>query len=219
MIEVDGLDGLGQQAADLEKSLGGAGAMAEAFNAELSQMRESLIFTGREVNTLSRSFGRSLKSAFDGVVFDGMRLSDALERVAQSMAGSVYNAAMRPVQNAVGGALASGMNGLLSGVFPFADGAAFAQGRVTAFAKGGVVTQPTGFAMRGGAGLMGEAGPEAIMPLARGPDGRLGVAAPGGRAVHVVMNVTTPDVAGFSRSSSQIAAQLNRALARGDRNR
>jgi phage-related minor tail protein len=75
------------------------------------------------------------------------------------------------------------------------------------------------FPMRGGTGLMGEAGPEAIMPLARGPDGRLGVmAAGGGRAVSVVMNITTPDVDGFRRSQSQIAAQMNRALARGQRN-
>ena len=67
---------------------------------------------------------------------------------------------------------------------------------------------------------MGEAGPEAIMPLRRGPDGRLGVAAAGGGApVHVVMNITTPDVQGFQRSQTQIAAQMGRVLARGQRNR
>lgn len=44
-----------------------------------------------------------------------------------------------------------------------------------AFARGGIVSSPTLFPMANGAGLMGEAGPEAIMPLARGPDGRLGV--------------------------------------------
>ena len=73
--------------------------------------------------------------------------------------------------------------------------------------------------MRGGRGLMGEAGPEAIMPLARGPDGRLGVQAGVGRAVNVVMNITTPDVQGFQRSQSQVAAQVSRALSRGQRNR
>lgn len=66
---------------------------------------------------------------------------------------------------------------------------------------------------------MGEVGPEAIMPLARGPDGRLGVQAGGGRSVNVVMNISTPDVQGFQRSQSQIAAQVSRALARGQRNR
>jgi phage-related minor tail protein len=57
------------------------------------------------------------------------------------------------------------------------------------------------------------------MPLARGPDGRLGVQAAGGRSVNVVMNITTPDVQGFQRSQSQVAAQVSRALARGQRNR
>ena len=67
---------------------------------------------------------------------------------------------------------------------------------------------------------MGEAGPEAIMPLARGADGRLGVqAGGGGRSVTVVMNITTPDVQGFQRSQGQIAAQAQRALSRGQRNR
>jgi phage-related minor tail protein len=92
---------------------------------------------------------------------------------------------------------------------------------VTPFAKGGVVSSPTSFPMRGSSGLMGEAGPEAIMPLTRGADGRLGVAAQGGggRAVTVVMNIQTPDVQGFQRSQSQIAAQAMRALSRGQRNR
>ncbi|KEO56536.1 phage tail tape measure protein [Thioclava pacifica] len=220
MTDSDGIDGLSQQAIELERSLGGAVAVAEVFNQELAAMRESLVFTGREVTSLSTSFGSGLRRAFDGVVFDGMRLSDALRQVAQSMADSVYNVAMKPVQQALGGALASGLNGLVSGMFPFADGAAFSQGRVMPFAKGGVVSSPTSFPMRGATGLMGEAGPEAIMPLTRGADGRLGVVAQGGgRAVNVVMNVSTPDVASFQRSSSQVAAQINRALARGDRNR
>jgi phage-related minor tail protein len=88
------------------------------------------------------------------------------------------------------------------------------------FARGGVISSPTTFPMRGATGLMGEAGPEAIMPLTRGADGRLGVQAQGGgRPVNVVMNITTPDVSGFARSQSQIAAQMSRALARGERNR
>jgi len=67
---------------------------------------------------------------------------------------------------------------------------------------------------------MGEAGPEAIMPLTRGADGRLGVQVQGGGApVTVNMNITTPDVQGFQRSRSQIAAEMSRALSRGKRNR
>ena len=216
---MDGFDALSAQAADLERNLGGAEAVAASFGGELLRMRESMVYTGREVSTLSSSIGRGLRRAFDGLIFDGMKLSDALSEVAQTISASAYSVALRPVQNALGSAIAEGVNGLLSGLLPFANGAAFSQGQVMPFAKGGVVSSPVSFPMRGGAGLMGEAGPEAILPLARGADGRLGVqAGGGGRTVSVVMNVTTPDVAGFARSQSQIAAQINRALARGSRN-
>ncbi|MGQ0610934.1 MAG: phage tail tape measure protein [Paracoccaceae bacterium] len=209
------------QIASLEVSLGGAAGMVAAFEGELARMEQSLVFTTREVGALTSGFSSGLRRAFDGVILDGKRLSDALGEVAQSMIDTVYDVAISPVQNAVGGALAQGLNGLLSGMMPFADGAAFSQGRVTAFAKGGIVSSATTFPMRGGTGLMGEAGAEAIMPLARGPDGRLGVQTQGSgsRAVNVVMNISTPDVAGFQRSQSQIAAQAMRALARGQRNR
>jgi phage-related minor tail protein len=58
------------------------------------------------------------------------------------------------------------------------------------------------------------------MPLSRGADGRLGVRMEGaGRPMNVVMNIATPDVEGFRRSQGQIAAQVTRALSRGQRNR
>jgi phage-related minor tail protein len=217
---MDEIERLEDQLTALEATLGGTSGMVVAFEGELARMRDSLVFTGREVNSLSTGIGGGLRRAFDGLVFDGMKLSDALRGVAKTMADTVYNVAMKPVQSAVGGFLAEGMNGLLSGMMPFEKGGAFTQGRVMPFARGGVVTGPVSFAMRGGRGLMGEAGPEAIMPLARGADGRLGVqAAGGGRPVTVVMNITTPDVQGFQRSQAQIAAQASRALARGQRNR
>jgi phage-related minor tail protein len=215
--EIDGFDA---ELGELEASLGSATAMVAAFQGELRTMQETMLYTGREVQGLSRSFGTGLRRAFDGVVFDGMRLSDALRSVAQSMVDAAYNTALRPVQNAVGGVLANGINALVSGILPFEKGGAFSGGRVTPFARGGVVSGPTNFAMRGGIGLMGEAGPEAIMPLTRGADGRLGVRSQGGTApVNITMNIQTPDVQGFQKSKSQIAAQMGRALSRGQRNR
>lgn len=73
-----------------------------------------------------------------------------------------------------------------------ANGAAFS-GPVTPFAKGGIVGTPTKFFAAGGVGLMGEAGPEAIMPLKRGSDGKLGVAAQmsGGGSQYVINNYVT----------------------------
>ncbi len=76
----------------------------------------------------------------------------------------------------------------------FADGGAFTSGGVQAFAKGGtftnsIVDSPTMFKFAKGAGVMGEAGPEAIMPLRRGSDGSLGVVASGGSAGNVSVQV------------------------------
>ncbi len=216
------LDGFEDGLEGLEGRLGEAAEVTAAFDAELSRMRDNMLYTGREVGTLSTRFGSGMRRAFDGVVFDGMKLSDALRGVAKSMSDAAYSAAMRPVQNALGGAIAGGVNALASSIMPFADGGAFAQGRVMPFAKGGVVTGPTNFPMRGGLGLMGEAGPEAIMPLTRGTDGRLGVQTSGGGGggpVQVVMNISSPDADSFRRSRSQIAAEMSRALGRGARNR
>ena len=197
---------LTDQIAALEATLGKTVNVVGAFEGELARMQESLVFTGKEVGALSSGFSSGLRSAFDGVAFDGKKLSDALKDVAASMSETVFNVAMKPVQNAAGGFLANALNGLLGGVMPFA--------------KGGVVSGATNFPMRGGMGLMGEAGPEAIMPLTRGANGKLGVqAAGGGRPVTVVMNIQTPDVQGFQRSQSQIAAQAMLALSRGQRNR
>lgn len=220
MSSEDDLERLDDEIEALERSLGGAATLTASFNGELERMRGAMTWTAQETASLSKGIGGGLRRAFDGLVFDGLRASDALQTVARSLIDNVYGAAMRPVQNALGGALAQGINAMSSSLLPFASGGGFAQGRVMPFANGGVVTGPTTFPMRGGTGLMGEAGPEAIMPLSRGADGRLGVRSEGGGGpVSVVVNVTTPDVEGFRRSQSQIAAAMGRALSRGERNR
>ncbi len=219
--EMTNIADLTDQITALETTLEGTVPMVSSFEGELGRLRQSMVFSGREVSSLASGFGSGLRRAFDGVALDGMRLSDALKGLANTMSQTVYNVAMQPVQKAAGNALAQGLNNLLSAVMPFEKGGAFSQGRVVPFAKGGVVASPTNFAMRGATGLMGEAGPEAIMPLTRGADGKLGVHASGGaaRPVSVVMNISTPDVKSFQRSQSQIAAQAMRALSRGQRNK
>jgi lambda family phage tail tape measure protein len=216
-MDEDKIDGMDEALDALEARLGGSEAVVSRFTSELGSLEGQMLTTQREVQGLSRSFGGGLKRAFDGVVTDGMKLSDALTGLAKSMVNSAHNAAVKPVSQAVGGTLANGLASLL----PFADGASFAQGRVMPFAKGGVVSQPTTFPMRGATGLMGEAGPEAIMPLTRGPDGRLGVEmqGAGARSVNVTMNITTPDAGSFRQSRTQIAAEMSRAMSRGARNR
>lgn len=219
MSDFDRLDDLDTQLSSLETSMGEASTMTAAFDAQLRDIRQTLGDTTRDLGNLDAGFSRGLRKAFDGVVFDGMKLSDALSTLGKAMSNTVYNAAMKPVTDHFGGMLAGGLNALVSSIMPYAQGCAFTQGRVMPFAKGGVVTSPTTFPMRGATGLMGEAGPEAIMPLTRSADGRLGVQAQGGGTVHVTMNITTPDVQGFQRSQSQIAAQMSRVMSRGQRNR
>lgn len=219
MAEVNGIDDFADQVNALEESLAGTQVVASAFAGELEQMRATIFDTSKQVSSLSNGIGRGLRSAFDGVIFDGMKLQDAFHKIGESMVNAAYSSAVNPVAKHFGGILGSGVSALMSGMLPFEKGGSFSQGRVMPFAKGGVVTAPTSFPMRGATGLMGEAGPEAIMPLTRGADGSLGVRAQGGSPVNVVMNISTSDAESFRRSQGQIAAQMGRALSRGQRNR
>lgn len=219
MDDSDKIDQLDSNISALERTLGDASAVATAFDSQLRGMQGSLADTTRDLGKLERGFSGGLRRAFDGLVLDGMKLSDALGGLAQSMINTAYAAAVNPVMDHVGGLLANGLNAAVSSMMPYADGAPFSQGRVMPFAKGGVVSSPVSFPMRGGTGLMGEAGPEAIMPLSRGADGRLGVRTQGGGAVTVNMHISTPDAQSFQRSQGQIATQVARALGRSQRNR
>jgi len=219
MDETEHLDDFDQQIEALDSSLGTATDMAAAFNTELTRVRGNFERTGQDVATLDRGISRGLRKAIKGAVLDGDSLSNSLRSLANSMVNTAFNAAVKPVTDQVGGLLSQGVGSLIGSLFPFEKGASFSQGRVQPFASGGVVNGPVTFPMRGGTGLMGEAGPEAIMPLARGADGKLGVRGANGGNVSVVMNITTPDVDGFRRSQGQVAAQLGRAIGRGQRNR
>jgi phage-related minor tail protein len=213
------LSALESQFGGLETTLGGLEGVTAAFRRELDGAEGSLRDTGREAVGMSRSISGSLRRAFEGILFDGKRAGDALRGVGQSLSSAVLNQALAPVQGAIGSAIGGGLQSMLGSLLPFANGGVLASGRVQAFASGGIVGGPTMFPMRGGTGLMGEAGPEAIMPLARGPDGRLGVRSGGGGGrVQVTMNITTPNAESFRRSRSQVAAELSRAIQRGGRN-
>src|SRR5581483_479726 len=95
------------------------------------------------------------------------------------------------LQSVLGGFLGGSLGGSLGFASPAAraaNGMAFDRGNIIPFARGGVVTRPTIFPFANGTGLMGEAGPEAIMPLKRGPDGRLGVSGGGNNVTVIVEN-------------------------------
>jgi phage-related minor tail protein len=151
---------------------------------------------------LSRAVGQGLRGAFEDATFRGARLSEALRGLAADVARGALRAAVAPAGDALGRGVSAAVAGLAAGL----------AAAPRPFAKGGVVEGATLFGMAGGLGVAGEAGPEAILPLARGADGRLGVR---GGGVSVIVNVSTPDIAGFERSRNQIAAALARAVERG----
>ncbi|MEM1360148.1 MAG: phage tail tape measure protein [Pseudomonadota bacterium] len=218
MTKYDDLEELEDAFQDLGSSFSTTRAMAEGFSEELGQMQRGLAEAGAGTSKLSRGLTTSLRGAFEDVLIDGSKVSDVLRDVGQKMVRNAFRSAVTPVAEGVTSAVNTGASSLFASLLPFAKGGAFSQGRVTPFAKGGVVDSPVGFPMRGGAGLMGEAGPEAIMPLTRGPDGSLGVRSAGGaRPVSVTFNIQTPDAEGFRRSQGQIAARMSRVLGQGQR--
>jgi lambda family phage tail tape measure protein len=105
-----------------------------------------------------------------------------------------------------------------------ANGNAFAANSIIPYAKGGtftnsVVSKPTLFKFANGGttrtGLMGEAGPEAIMPLKRGPDGKLGVSGGGSAPVNVTVNVDASgnsQVAGDQNQGAQLGRAVSQAV-------
>jgi phage-related minor tail protein len=192
-----------------------ASAAAQRFGAEA---RDALRGVSEEYRNAARdgeAFGRKLSRSFEDVALKGKSLSGVLRNLALDMSRMVLDKALDGVTGAIG----SGVGSALSSLVTSADGNVFAGGRVKPFAKGGVISSPMLFPLQNGVGLAGEAGPEAVMPLTRGPDGRLGVASQGGgQAVNVTFNVQATDAASFRRSETQLAAMMQRVARRGTRN-
>lgn len=139
---------------------------------------------------------------------------NSLKRIGDALINDVLDSIFK-VNSAAGGSGGGFLSSLLGGLFgggtggfaklpaigpvpsprPFAKGGAFLQG-LNGFSNQ-IVSKPTMFAFADGAGLMGEAGAEAIMPLKRDASGRLGVSASdggsqqgsGAQSVHVTSDV------------------------------
>jgi hypothetical protein len=198
---------LGESAATLsEQELEGIIQTNLALDKQ-DQIRKNLLDLS---NTIASSFSDSFMSIVDGTA----TVKDAFRAMALDIVKHLYKVlVMQQMINSIGGAMGGSSNALVKAIggglesYKAADGAAFSGGNVIPFASGGVVDSfsggnvipfasggvvgsPTYFGMGGGqTGLMGEAGPEAIMPLKRGPDGKLGVeAAGGGGAVTIQQN-------------------------------
>lgn len=151
---------------------------------------------------LQLQYARDLAGDFTSTFFDGLRQGEsvwdafgnagvkALQRIADTLMNDVLNSmfSVSSASSGSGGGLFSGLLGGLGslfgggkGAFPSAPGGLYAKGGTFLDGINGfsnqVVNRPTMFAFAKGTGLMGEAGPEAIMPLTRDASGRLGVSA------------------------------------------
>ncbi|RJF74356.1 phage tail tape measure protein [Rhodopseudomonas palustris] len=166
-----------------------------------------------QTQTLSseaKGFARAMTSAFSQSITGGKQFEDVLKSLALKVSDLALKAALKPLTNGLAGAFDS----LFAGLFGGKSSSSAAS--VTPFASGGVIGTPTYFPTSGGAGLAGEAGPEAILPLQRGADGRLGVSGANGGSV-VNIQIATPDADSFRRSESYVTGQIARAVQRGQR--
>lgn len=175
----------------------------EAFDSELNDLEVEL----DRIGDLAEGVGRTITSAFRRALIDGRSLNTLLADIARRFADIALKAALKPVGLAISGfveRLFTATNPTLGAVQPFA--------------RGGVIGRPTYFpAALGPTGLAGEAGPEAILPLRRGADGQLGVAASGGAPIHIEMTVNAADAPSFLKAEAEVSAMLLRAVKRGTR--
>jgi phage-related minor tail protein len=161
---------------------------------------------------LAKSFGASLDTALSGAIVYGRNFNDVLSTLGLRLSSLALTAAFKPLEQSLG----TSFSNLFAD--PGAIASAAAGTPVQAFASGGVISTPSFFPMGSNIGLAGERGAEAIMPLTRGADGKLGVVAQSPSApLAVTVNVSTPDAASFRRSESYLSGVIARAVARGDR--
>jgi lambda family phage tail tape measure protein len=161
-------------------------------------------------------FADAFSSILDGTKSAKEAFSDLADAIISDIARMIARQWVEQLLGGFGTPAGGAGGGLLSFLLPSAKGNAFGAGRVIAMANGGIVNGPTLFPMANGMGLMGEAGPEAVMPLARDRQGRLGVRGGGGGFVQTLNfnGYGKPD----QRTKDQFAAtagrEARRAMAR-----
>lgn len=153
-----------------EKATDIAGQTKTAFTNAFDGMNNALLTF---VTTGKLSFGDLAKSILTDIANIALHAAESQVLGMIVSAGSAYfGTASSASTIGSGTAVPTGGTAALGGAF---------EGGIKKFASGGIVTSPTNFGMASGqTGLMGEAGPEAIMPLTRTANGSLGVAVTNG---------------------------------------
>jgi len=174
-------------------------------------LSDALTEAQQRVQDVADAMKSSISNAFVSMVDGTKSVKDAFKDMAREIIKKLYEVLV--VQRLVGSfdaqaGTGSGIVGAIMGAFQANGGVWSGGSQVKAFADGGVVGGPTTFPMAGGkTGLMGEAGPEAIMPLKRGANGKLGVQAEGGSQGNVVVNQSFNFSANGDDSVKKLIAQ------------
>lgn len=189
---------------------------------DFSNVLDGLQTRSARLTSSANGFASAMTRAFTQATVGGKQLDTVLQQLALRISNMAVAAAFKPIATNITNSLTGGLTQLFGGLFGGAAGdpTAHRLGAIKPFAAGGVIGAPTYFPMTsGGVGLAGEAGPEAIVPLSRGADGRLGVAMSGAAApANVTVHIATPDAGSFRRSEAYVTGQIARAVARGQRN-
>ena len=191
------------------------GQSANSAGADLSNILDGVQSRTNGLGISAAAFANAMTRAFTQATTGGKQFDDVLKSLALRLSSLTVAQAFKPLAKG----LAGGLNDIFNGLFGNGQLSMNAMGAIKPFAAGGVIGTPTYFPLSsGGLGLAGEAGPEAIVPLARGPDGQLGVAMAGaGAAANITVQIATLDAASFRRSEAYITGQIARAVARGQR--
>lgn len=169
-----------ERRSDLEEELFEIkGKLSENDKTRIADLAQQLILLEERDAKEQQLYG-TVESSTEDFLNSSIQNIESIEDAFKDMLGSIL---MEIWKQEVSKPIASGIADWLFN----ADGNAFSSSGVTPFAKGGVVSSPTMFSYGGGkTGVMGEAGDEAVMPLKRGKDGKLGVASSGGGGGTVV---------------------------------
>ena len=193
-------------------------ALTSAQN-DLAEVNKALESEGVKIEDKAKEISESLTSNLFNVIKGGGNAFDVFSNIAVTALQKIISkilelAVVGPILNSITGSIGSGgvFGTILGGIgkaFGFKNGAAFRNGNVIPFARGGVVNKPAVFPMANGAGLMGEAGAEAIMPLTR-KNGKLGVEATNTGAVVNIYNQSGANVEAQKRDDGSVDVFIRR---------